>query len=317
MNSPAYDLFENLSECLEQSSQNLSSVSRSLQLRYWCFTLNNPTDEEIESLQSLSSLNTDVTYLVFQLERGENNTMHIQGYVEFQRSIRLNKVKIMISRRCHLERRMGTALQASNYCKKEATRHLGPWEYGEISTVSPGRRNDLNDIKQKIDAGASERTLWNEHFGTMCRYHRGISMYKVLTLTPRNFKTNVFIYWGQPGTGKSKHAAENYPDAYWKPRGSWWDGYNGQESVIIDDFYGWLPFDTLLRLMDRYPLLVEVKGTYVHFVSKNLVITSNLCMGEWYKNTNLDFNALKRRVEFFYLFNNTINIFTVYEDMFP
>ena len=35
-----------------------------------------------------------------------------------------------------------------------------------------------------------------------------------------------------------------------------------------DDFYGWIKFDEMLRLLDRYPLLVETKGGTTHFTSR-------------------------------------------------
>lgn len=159
--------------------------------------------------------------------------------------------------------------------------------------------------------------LWNEDFPTMLRYHRGITAYKLVCSRPRDFKTEVYVLWGQPGTGKSKWALEHYPNAYWKPRGEWWDGYEEHESVIIDDFYGWLPFDTLLRVLDRYPLYVQIKGGTVNFVAKTIVITSNSEMGKWYKNENLDFNALKRRVEHFIIFSDEIKEFNTYEQCFP
>lgn len=48
--------------------------------RNYCFTLNNPTDREIEALQA-----ADTKYVVYQHERGENGTHHLQGYVVFSK----------------------------------------------------------------------------------------------------------------------------------------------------------------------------------------------------------------------------------------
>ena len=68
----------------------------------------------------------------------------------------------------------------------------------------------------------------------------------------------------------------------------------GHEVVIIDEFYGWLPFDLLLRVCDRYPLLVETKGGQTQFVAKVIVITSNSLPSNWYKSAY--FPSLVRRV---------------------
>jgi hypothetical protein len=64
--------------------------------------------------------------------------------------------------------------------------------------------------------------------------------------------------------------------------------------VIIDEFYGWLPYDLLLRLCDRYPLLLETKGGQVQCSANTVIITSNLNPSQWYKNVY--HKALYRRI---------------------
>ena len=74
------------------------------------------------------------------------------------------------------------------------------------------------------------------------------------------------MLWGPSGTGKSRFVAARWPDAFWKaPESKWWDGYSGHETVVLDDFkdYG-MPLVDLQRLLDWYPLWVEVKGERPH-----------------------------------------------------
>ena len=57
------------------------------------------------------------------------------------------------------------------------------------------------------------------------------------------FRSEVTVIWGETGVGKSRWASETYPDAYWKPPNSkWWDNYAQEEVIIMDEFYGWLPY---------------------------------------------------------------------------
>jgi len=90
-------------------------------------------------------------------------------------------------------------------------------------------------------------------------------------------------------------------DVYYKTRGDWWDGYKQHKAVIIDDFYGWLKYDELLKITDRYPYQVPIKGGFENFTSEHIYITSNIDVDRWYKFKEYDSAALKRRMtQYFY-----------------
>lgn len=151
-----------------------------------------------------------------------------------------------------------------------------------------------------IDNNKTNKDLADFDFPTFVSCFRGLNYYRLLTSTPRNHETKVYVYQGPTGTGKSKYAMETYPNAYWKQRSNWWDGYQDHEDVVIDEFYGWLPFDLLLRLCDRYPLHVETKGGNVNFVAKSIIITTNQVPERWYKNVY--FQSFIRRVTEWHVF---------------
>ena len=118
----------------------------------------------------------------------------------------------------------------------------------------------------------------------------------------RDWHTVCHVYWGEPGIGKSKRAQfEGGPDAYWlaKPnqRGGalWWDGYVGQDIVVIDDFHGWISRDFMQRLCDRYALNVQTKGGNVPFLAKKIIVTSNLDPIDWWPR-QYDLGPMARRL---------------------
>ena len=93
-----------------------------------------------------------------------------------------------------------------------------------------------------------------------------------------------FVFWGRTGTGKSKRAwdeggLQSYPK---DPRTKFWDGYSGQRTVIIDEFRGAIDIGHLLRWLDRYPVIVEIKGSSTRLVAETIYITSNLDPRMWY-----------------------------------
>lgn len=66
--------------------------------------------------------------------------------------------------------------------------------------------------------------------------HKSFNLYKLHSQQPHQSE-QVRGIWivGQSGAGKTHKAQEDYPDAYRKSQNKWWDGYEGQESVILDD----------------------------------------------------------------------------------
>ena len=79
-------------------------------------------------------------------------------------------------------------------------------------------------------------------------------------------------YKGPSGTRKSRFVAARWPDAFWKaPESKWWDGYSGQETVVMTTSRTTRALVELQRLLDWYPLWVEVKGGSVPMMAKRYV----------------------------------------------
>lgn len=270
--------------------------------RYWLLTINNP-DKEFEDYQ-----HDNISILVGQQERGAQGTLHWQLYVEFKNPVRIGSVKSVFSG-CHAEKRRGTRADAFKYCTKDDSRESGPFyrgiSRGDCESIISGRASSTTqarilNVKRMIDDGRDELEIANEEFELWVRYYRAFERYRMLSTTPRNHEMTVIVCQGPTGTGKSRWALDNFGGGYWKQRSQWWDGYSKHDTVILDEFYGWLPFDLLLRLCDRYPLLVETKGGQVHMVAKTIIITTNSRPDRWYNNVY--FHSFIRRVTTWKLF---------------
>jgi len=105
------------------------------------------------------------------------------------------------------------------------------------------------------------------------------------------------VFWGTSGTGKSRRAWEEAGiQAYPKdPRTKFWDGYRGQEHVVLDEFRGDIDIAHILRWFDRYPVIVEVKGAATVLAAKKIWITSNISPDSWYPTLDAETKAALRR----------------------
>lgn len=99
--------------------------------------------------------------------------------------------------------------------------------------------------------------------------------------------------------GKTKHVYDEHDDIYVKDETQWWDGYTGNDVILFDDFRGQIPFNVMLRILDRYPYQGQVKGGYTHINSEHIFITSCKKPTEIYKSEDVKENIdqMVRRID--------------------
>lgn len=265
----------------------------------WVFTLNNYTEDELDELCSLFH-EEHANYVILGLEKGQEGTEHVQGYIELLEKVSLVAFKRLPGmERVHCEIRRGTAMEASTYCKKDDN-------FLELGNLQmPGRRTDLEAIRERIANGATALEIAESDFGKWCQYGKRFESYRaLLNGKPRDFKSMVHVYTGATGTGKTRKVYEEnenvYPVSVPTTKGGavWFDGYMGHDNVLIDDYRGEYEFSFLLRLLDRYPMQVPVKGDFVNWRPKKIFITSNHPPREWYPMlSDEDFAPLQRRLD--------------------
>jgi len=245
-----------------------------------CFTVNNFSYDEGELDPSLWP---GCTYCIWQIEVGEEGTEHYQGYMEFSGQKSLLQLKAMPGlETAHFERRKGSQKQAIDYCRKSETMVDGPYVFGEAN--EQGKRNDLEEVKKRIREGASMIDIADEHFTEFCKYSKAFKEYKSMCMEKRTWAMDLVFLIGPTRTGKTRTAMEMAGESvYVKPPGKWWDNYNGEHTIVWDEFYGHsYPFTELLRVLDRYPLQVEFKGGFHQLSSRRIIFTSNQEPKDWY-----------------------------------
>lgn len=254
------------------------------QARYWLLT--------IPHHQFLPYLPPNYAYIKGQLESGNNTGfLHWQLLVIAKRAIRLAAIKKTFGNGIHAEPSRSSA--ASDYVWKDDTA-IANTRF-ELGTV-PLKRNDKTDWNRIRDL-AKVGNLDDIDGDVYVRCYNNLKRIAVDHMQPIGIEKQVFVFWGQSGTGKSRRAWDEAGlDAYPKdPRSKFWDGYRGQEHVVIDEFRGGIDISHILRWLDRYPTIVEVKGSSIVLKAKKIWITSNISPEDWYPDLDPDTKAALRR----------------------
>lgn len=226
------------------------------------------------------------TYVVGQVEKGEEGTVHLQFVVILpkQRQTTLTGMKKKCSK-AHFE--IPRNIEASiDYCQKEDTRVEGPWTFG----IRPAKRNVKGDVarwnKDVLEVGAVEAVDKGYIKVTDIRkLAQALDLYRMLKFKPFE-ATDVRgeWHWGVSGAGKSHYAHTTYPDAYIKQQNKWFDGYLGQKVILIEDLDTPTIGHYLKIWADKYACTGETKGGNLNLQHEKLIVTSNFSPAMLFKD---------------------------------
>lgn len=211
----------------------------------------------------------------------DTGRQHYQGFVILKSPQRLNAAKTIIgaSKECHLEKKRGSRDQARDYCHKECSKEAPAFEWGQF---------DANTMESLFKKPLGE--LKSDYPEFYCRYYRGLE--RLQPKGPKWRDVQVHVLWGESGSGKTRQVME-LDDVYKiDPPYKWWDGYEGESILLIDDFQeGDIPNGELKHLLDGYRHRLETKGSHLWALWTKIYITSN------YNPTWIaDIKGLSRRV---------------------
>lgn len=266
----------------------------SQRLRRCMFTCNNPTAAELAYFRGLVSPTSRCSYVLFGLEIAPlTGTPHAQGYAEFSRTPRL-ALRALFPRSHITAPLVGTAAQAITYCKKD-----GAWEEFGVAKEQ-GKRSDLLLIQADIKAGALPLEIAENYFTQYVFHRKSFDVYRRLLRPERDTMSAPEVYFihGPTGTGKTRICHEEWPALWRYPGKGWFDGYQGEPTVLFDDLTeDEFPITKLLHLLDRWPMQVAIKGGYTDWLPTVILITSQDHINQWYAAENpARHAALMRRI---------------------
>lgn len=259
--------------------------------KHWCFTLNNYTDVELALLSGLVDSGR-IDYLCYGRETGESGTPHLQGHLYRKAKARLTWLKRHVSDRAHwdISRDYGKSIL---YCKKgnqpkaewDSSGSSGP-SYGLDAVVSEygdpppqqGHRTDLDSASTLVLNGVPMRDVASECPTVFVKFHRGLyALQSILTDSCEASTCRGVWIFGKPGTGKSHTVRLFEPELYIKSQNKWFDGYAGEEAILLDDFdkSGKCLGHHIKIWTDKWKCNGEIKGATVALQHQRFYITSN------------------------------------------
>jgi len=284
----------------------------------WCFTIFNGAEGI-----TLPPVNDKVSYYVCQLEKcPDTGRIHLQGYMQFKSRRRYESVAEFWGVDCHAAPAYGSDIHNHAYCTKDDSRVGGPWEKGTRRPM-PGRRAEtkitLDDLINYCRENGVSRAYCDPKYQVlMLQYGKRLREMELEWIRADNNKVRsveVTVIIGPPGSGKTPKAAElagGWGALYRLPPCKdpipWFDGYNGQKILLIDELkpeqYDW---SWLLQILEGYPMQVPVKGAMVIPRWTKVYITSNFRIEQWYDGNKYDLRALRKRIHHqLFMDNNNI-----------
>jgi len=208
-------------------------------------------------------------------------TEHLQCYFIFKEKLSLSSIRKKFETwfgfpcTVAFEQADNNCKACIEYCGKEKNEFVE----GGQQPPGAGKRTDLDSVILAVQGGADILEIANKHPSVFIKCGGGISKWIAQIAKPRDHKTEVFWVHGPTGTGKSRWVMDNVDreDLYLKSGSTkWWCGYANQKTILWDDFRPSkdVPFEFLLRLLDRFPLQVEGKGTVMNFAPHRIFITT-------------------------------------------
>lgn len=271
--------------------------------RSYAFTYFWKTREDITLMQSW--LSSNAKYAMYGEELcPTTGKPHLQGWIYFKNERSFDAISKKFT--WHIEPLKKSFEAIEKYCRgltKEKTPNEIVWAVGEMP--NQGARTDLVAIRDRIVKGEKVDDLCMEQPNTYHCYGRVMHRIEDIQMRKlfRTFMTLCKWYWGRTGVGKSHEACHNFhPDTHyiWKNDNGWQDDYKQQETVVINDFRGEIPYNEFLQMVDKWPYYVRRRNRPpLPFMSKMVIVTSSLPPELVYRKRDAEdkIEQLLRRVE--------------------
>ena len=246
-------------------------------------------------------------YAIYQYERGECGTPHLQCFIIYKGGKRFKNVKQDFPT-AHLKVPNGSNSDNREYCTKKDTRLAEPVEIGEFSEMRA--RNDVIQFFDMLKLGATNMMLQNLFPVLYAQYGPDkIEKMRQDILKDEHGKKfrkiKVTYIYGPTRLGKTSYVYERYPledicrvNNY--ERGTFED-YQHQKILVLDEFTGKIEITFMNNLLDKFPVNLPARFANRTACFEEAYIISNLPLDRIYTfeqmNTPEVYDAFKTRIK--------------------
>ena len=295
-------------------------MENNTQSRKWALVVNNPLEAGLDHAAIREILyRFSLNYFCMADEVATTGTYHTHIFLFSPSPIRFSTIKNRFPT-AHIEKAYGSAATNRAYILKE-----GRWadtakaetsvpgtfaEWGELPADSEDKAPEMFQLMQELRSSKSTMEVLEEHPNLAFRI-RDIELLRQTILAEKysaeNRKLEVTYLYGASGVGKTWGIFEQHDPweicritNYRGARGISFDGYNGQDVLVFEEFNSQVPIEDMLNYLDIYPLALPARYNDKTACYTMVYITSNLPVEKQYRSEQWDrpetWRAFLRRI---------------------
>jgi hypothetical protein len=250
-----------------------------------------------EMLLADLKLKGDIDAYVVAREMHKDGSFHLHAYVAYVKKLNLHSPKCFDFAGFHGNYQ---SVRDKHATIRYVSKHNDYISNFDVNAKEESMLKKKRDVSKELLSGRMLHEVTDDHPELLYDYAKlkvNIAMYKL----DKHAITSIFprkCYWivGKPGIGKSYYVRNLYPDAYIKSQNKWWDGYEQQTVVLLDDLDSDVMGHYLKIWADGYSFCAETKGGTIKPVYTELWVTSNYTPDMLFKDSIMA-TAVARRFQ--------------------